>query len=302
MKNFIPLISVILTCFNRKDITLECLNALFSSKSIDKEYRLSIFLVDDCSTDGTAAAVSASYPQVTVITGSGSFFWAKGMHRAQEEAEKINPDYLLWLNDDTILNPEAIIQLLAVNVRGNDSENIGVVIVGATTDASYGRLTYGGLRSKSRLRRFNYDRLPISNFPQSCEAMNGNIVLVPREIFSSVGSIDPTFEHAMGDIDYALRVRSAGFRIVQAPGTLGKCSENRPNGSFHDKSLSASIRWNKFIDRKGLPPASWRHFVKRHGGIFWPAYFSYPYANFLLRIWLNDILKRFHSAPKIDKN
>ncbi len=51
---------------------------------------LSVYLVDDGSSDGTGDAVRQAYPSVSVIRGDGTLFWNRGMRKAWEDALKKN--------------------------------------------------------------------------------------------------------------------------------------------------------------------------------------------------------------------
>ena len=281
-------IAVLLTCYNRRAKTLASLRALFCN-TLPDGFQLKVVLVDDGSTDGTSDAVLEEFPLVDIHRGDGSLFWNRGMHMAHQIAIVSNPEFVLWLNDDTELEPNALINLLATYTQATISSGKIFIVVGATLDPRSNTLTYGGLRSRSRLRRFNYVRLPLSTSTQECDAMNGNIVLIPRIVYQTMGAVDPAFEHAMGDIDYALRAREADFYILVAPGFQGRCAANSPKATFQDSTLPPRIRWKKFVDRKCLPPSSWLHFVKRHARASWPLYFFYPYISFAARIIRDDL-------------
>ncbi len=90
---------------NRRDRTLACLTALFDQdvSAVDVE----AVLVDDGSTDGTAHAARALSDKVSVLRGDGSLYWARSMALAEEQASRGRPEYLLWLNDDVVLEPVA---------------------------------------------------------------------------------------------------------------------------------------------------------------------------------------------------
>jgi GT2 family glycosyltransferase len=103
-------------------------------------------------------------------------------------------------------------------------------------------------------------------------------VLVPMSVARQLGNIDASFEHAMGDTDYALRARAAGVPLYVASGFIGECANNPVAGGFTDRSLSLSQRWRAVMHRKGLPWRSWLHFSRRHGGLMWPFYFAWPYV------------------------
>lgn len=274
-------ITALLTTFNRKAYTLECL-ARLELAARRAGMTLDAVLVDDASTDGTADAVAAAFTWVTVERGDGSLFWNRGMHRAQAIAMQREVDFLLWINDDTLLTDDALVILMRTHKALHEQLGQPVIVVGATADSATGMLTYGGSVAVSRWRRFTYRRVWSATEPVKCEAMNGNLVLLPMEIVRVVGNFDPVFEHAMGDTDYALRARKAGYQVFVAPGFVGHCSNNSSVGTFLDNSLPFSLRWKKMMSRKGLPPRSWLHLTRQHGGMAWPLFFVWPYFKLIV--------------------
>ena len=100
--------------------------------------------------------------------------------------------------------------------------------------------------------------------------MNGNVVLVGRAVRDAIGAVrGDLFPHAFGDIDYGFTARSAGFEVVQAPGTVGECSRNPSPASRSLPTLRA--RWKALVSTKELPPAVWWRACRRHGGVLAPA-------------------------------
>ncbi len=63
-------IAVLITCFNRRELTLRCLRSLFAQRTPDG-YALNVFLTDDGCSDGTGDAVRRVFPQVAVLAGDG---------------------------------------------------------------------------------------------------------------------------------------------------------------------------------------------------------------------------------------
>lgn len=284
-------ITALLTSFNRKAYTLECL-ARLELAARRAGVTLDAVLVDDASTDGTTDAVAAAFTWVTVERGDGSLFWNRGMHRAQAIAMRREVDFLLWINDDTLLTDDALVNLMRTNEALRERLGQPVIVVGATADSATGMLTYGGSVAVSRWRRFTYRRVWSATEPVKCEAMNGNLVLLPMEIVRVVGNFDPVFEHAMGDTDYALRTRLLGFEIWVAPGFAGSCGHNSVIGTYLDKSLPFARRLKHLMSRKGLPWRSWLVLTRRHAGSFWPLYFCMPYARFILKFLIQRISVR----------
>lgn len=270
-------VNAILTSFNRRETTLACLRALAVSAQAAR-VELRAILVDDASTDGTAGAVRDEFEWVEVVEGTGDLFWNRGMHVGYGRAMADPPDYFLWLNDDTELCPDALFRLISQSEVLAAEAGHPVIVVGSTVDSQSGQLTYGGYVSRSRLHRFGYRLVWSDSRPVPCEAMNGNCVLIQPAVARRIGNLDPVYEHAMGDTDYALRAREAGFGVFVAAGVMGRCPSNPQAGSFTDESLPWRRRWQLMLDRKGLPVRSWLHFTRRHGGLMWPLYFAWPYA------------------------
>ncbi|MDP1789720.1 MAG: glycosyltransferase family 2 protein [Methylibium sp.] len=270
-------VCVLMTCFNRRDSTLACLQAIEASTGLG-HVQLSVVLVDDDSTDGTAFAVRQAHPWVTVIESEGGLYWCRGMHRAFAHALQFEYDHYVWLNDDTFPQPDALARLLACTHDLTQGRPLPVVAVGSVVHPITRQLTYGGERRVSRLRPLSLRRVRPLDHLQPVDTMNGNLVLVNALAAARVGNLDPAFEHAMGDIDYGLRARDAGVGVWLAPGVHGQCSSNDIRGTFQDASLGLGRRWRLMMARKGLPWRSWLRLTQRHAGLMWPLYFVWPYV------------------------
>lgn len=271
----------LLTCFNRRDKTLDCLRALAASTGL-RDVQVHAVLVDDGSTDGTARAVAAEFPWVRVVRvdpADGALFWCRGMHRAFAAAIETGFDHYLWLNDDTMLAPDALARLLATGAALRRRQGAAVIVVGSTVDAETGVVTYGGERRPSRWHPLRVERLQPLAVAQRCDSMTGNIVLIPADVALRVGNIDPVFEHSMGDTDYALRARRRGVQVWVDAGTHGTCSDNSPLGTWCDTTQPLRARWRDMMTRKGLPWRSWLVLTRRHAGPLWPIHFASPYVN-----------------------
>ena len=281
-KTALPIrVTVLLTCFNRKQHTMDCFSRLAKNTDLD-HVRVDAVLVDDGSTDGTAEAVRESFPWVQVVHDNGNLFWCRGMHRAFAIAQESDPDYFLWLNDDTTLRSDAIARLLACEATLRSANGKPVIVVGTTVDATTGAVTYGGERRAPGMKRSRFLRVLPSDVPQLCDSMNGNIVLISREAALIVGNVDPAFEHAMGDTDYALRARKLGVEVWLGPGLYGECGGNAQTGTYMDPAMPLARRWKQMMSRKGLPWRSWLVLTRRHMGPLWPLYFGWPYLSLLI--------------------
>lgn len=260
-------IGVVMACHNRRDKTLAALRALAAQRGDNAE--VEVHLVDDASTDGTAEAVRAEFPDVEILPGDGGLYWNGGMRVAFAAAMARDPDHYLWLNDDTVLDPDALRVLL-----DTAAHNLGIV-AGSTRDPDTGELTYGGVRRPDRSRPLRFALVPPGDEPRECETMNGNAVLIPRAVARVVGNLEPAYRHSMGDYDYGLRARRAGFAVSITPGTVATCARN-PEPVPGERPLRQELA--RIADVKNLPARDWLVFSRRWAGPAWPVYWASPYV------------------------
>lgn len=285
---------VLMTCHNRIDKTLACLEALYRNR-LPENVSLDVVLVDDGSSDGTREAVQDRFPAVRIIRGDGSLFWNGGMRRAYEAAQAEEYDYLLWLNDDTVLDGDAVERLLATQTQLLDRLGRPAIIVGSTRLPASNIPSYGGTVRIHRLKPMRFVLIPPETEPIECDTMNGNVVLVPREISLALGNLEPRFVHAGGDMDYGLRAKAALYSIWVMPGYAGACANDHPiSGSFNDVTLPLTDRMRKILSPKGLPLRTWLVLTRRHGGLLWPLHWAWPY----LKVFITSVAYRIRYAGK----
>lgn len=210
------IIAILLTVHNRKEKTLLCLQNLYRQE-LPYGYAMDVYLTNDGCTDGTPETVAEQFSQVNIINGDGDLFWNRGMYTAWKEAtERKDYDFYLWLNDDTFLMPGCLLEML------HDIEECAdkAIIVATMRSKDDEKPTYGGHSMDGK-------GIVVPNGTlQECSTMNGNCVLIPRNVYRVCGNLDRTFRHAIGDLDYGYRARKAGFKVYASKKYLGFCELN----------------------------------------------------------------------------
>ena len=284
-------IAVILTCFNRKQKTLDCLDAVFAQSAFN-DVTIDFYITDDGSKDGTRDALLKRYPNIRLLEGNGSLYWNGGMRLAWAEAFKGKYDFFLWLNDDTFLYPDTLRRMLDTHAKCMRDTGRAGIVVGSTHDET-GQTSYGGELQKSRFRPLTLIKIDPGEEVQQCDTFNGNCVLISREAAQILGNLDAGFSHAMGDTDYGLRAKRAGIPMWVMPFYAGRCvNDNHISGSFSDRALPVSERLKKIMSPKGLPWRPWMIVCRRHTGFLWPVYWMWPSVKILVT----------HSRPKERKS
>ena len=263
-------IAVLLTTFNRIQKTLTCLQSL-REQELPQGVELEVFLTDDASADGTADAVKKQFPATHVFSGTGSLFWAGGMRATWSKAVLHNPDYYLLLNDDTLLNKDAVSLLLK-----SGSGALPSICIGSTCDDHSGQISYGGWKVSSP-KRWKTERIHSSTNYMECDFGNANILLVSKEVVTKIGILADHFTHSLADYDYTLRSKKAGFSVEVAPGFLGSCIDDHGNNwKSSNTTLKERIQYLK--SPKGLAYKEYLRCIKDHCPL------SYPSA--FLKLWM----------------
>lgn len=272
-------ISILITCHNRLQKTINCLISVYSSK-LPEGYQIEIFLVDDGSTDGTCEVVKNDFPQVNVISGNGNLFWAGGMRLAWQTAIKKQKSHaFLLLNDDVIVDPDFLLKFIETEIFSLESTNKRGIYVGSTID-NLGNLSYGGYRIKTNHFVVNSEIVVPSTTPQICHFTNANILWVSHDVIEKIGIFDNKFTHGIADYDYSLRAVKHGIPVFVTPGICGHCTNDHVNNwSSSNTSLKKRISYLK--NPKGLAYKEYLFYIRRHFLL------NYPYS--FVMLWLKTL-------------
>ncbi|MCQ2520824.1 MAG: glycosyltransferase [Lachnospiraceae bacterium] len=268
-------IYVLLTCFNRKELTLQAVRTLLRGT---ENAKLTFVVTDDHSTDGTVEALKELSADIRIIPGSGNLFWNRGMRVSMRYAVKHKKDwdYVLLINDDVKFFA-GVPDMLVSQLRKRDAK----VIIGATKDQN-GKLSYGGVKKASRFFA-KFKLMPPREIPSYADTFNCNCVMLTKEAFLDAGLLDPHYKHSMGDYDYGLTLRRKGYFLLNAETYVGVCDDNCDEGTWRDSKLPRKKRLKIKEGIKGLPFKDWFYFVKKNYCIPAAIYHSItPYIKILI--------------------
>lgn len=249
----------IFTCFNRKDKTKQCIETITTG---NPECDFTFVVADDGSTDGTYELLQdmqLAY-SIHVLRGKGDWFYSGGMHAGMEYALQNLPhdfDYMLMMNDDVEFFDSSIQCMISQSTLQKDA-----VVVGAMRN-DCDELSYGAVKYISG---YKYRKLELSEWEALADTFNANCVLIPYKAFKQIGAMDPYYRHSLGDFDYGLSLKRAGYLIYQSKEYVGKCNNNCNKGTWTDLSLSRIERIRKKENVKGAPTKQWFYFLKKNFG------------------------------------
>ena len=213
-------IAIITINYNHSKETLECVESILQSTYTD--FRL--FLVDNGSEiDDYNKLCSSIYDErVQIVRQQPNIGYVGGVNLGLKEASKQNLDYYLIMNNDTILDKKAIIELLNTARKYRDQAIVSGKVYNIDEPDS---LQYIGqwCRNKNKLDYQPYVKggkeKDIGQFDEEIELGMADDVfwLVPKQIFKKIGYYSTDFFLYGEQNDYALRALKEGFKLIYTP-------------------------------------------------------------------------------------
>jgi GT2 family glycosyltransferase len=208
-------VAVVILTWDGKEDTLACLRSLANCPT----ERVSVIVVDNGSTDGTAAAVRDAHPSVRVIENRENLGFAEGNNVGIRHALKEGADCILLLNNDTTLAEDTLSVLVEELSRHPDAAAVSPLIyfysppdliwyAGATFDPSKGR--------SGRVTQYG-ERGVVDRTTRTTDRVTGAAMIVPSDVFREVGLLDSRLFLHFEDVEWSLRARAAGYSIYFAP-------------------------------------------------------------------------------------
>ncbi|MCF8216572.1 MAG: glycosyltransferase family 2 protein [Chlorobium sp.] len=255
-------VTVIVLNWNGKDDLLRCLGSLDPLLS----EQLRVLVVDNGSSDGSSAAVRDRFPGVELLALDRNFGYAGGNNAGFRHAMKRRPEYVVFLNNDTVVAPDAVARLTAV-LRDDPEAGIAVPEIlymddpdriwyaGGVVRLGLGLVRHEGIR---KLHGPAYARRKETGYATGC-------CIAMRSLdFERIGGFDERFGMYAEDVDLSLRVRKAGLTVVCEPAARvwHRVSASYGSGMHPRKILRKS--------------AAMLYLMRKHRA--WSGFIFYPFA------------------------
>jgi len=261
-------VSVVIVNYKVRDLLRDCLRSLEHDLAA---LRGEVWVVDNDSGDGSNEMVAAEFPWVRLIPST----WNRGYGAANNLAiRQARGRHVLILNPDTKLQPNALIDTLAVMDADPTIGALGPKLIRAdgTLDRACRRsfpspeVAFYRLFGLAKLFPNNprFARYNLLNVDEDTaidvDSVCGAYMLIRREVIERVGMFDEAFRMYGEDLDWAYRIKAAGWRVRYHPAVVvlhykGQSSRQRPMSSI--RAFYDAMR--RFYDK---------HYAQQHSAPF----------------------------------
>lgn len=209
-------VSIILLNYRGVKDTLECVESL---ERIDYE-NYEIIVVDNHSEDGSYEILKEKIGgRHILIEAPDNGGFAKGNNIGIDYAINNGADFVLLLNNDTLVIENFLSEMIGCSERHSDAGIVGCKIL---YNSQRDTIWYGG--GEIDLKRFygyHYGEgqkdSAIYNEEKEISFTTGCVMLLPRETILKAGKLPEEYFMYYEDVDYCLRVQRAGYKIYYCP-------------------------------------------------------------------------------------
>jgi GT2 family glycosyltransferase len=227
-----PAVGIIIPTRDRLDLLRPCIASVDKLSSYSQR---EIIILDNDSRETATRAYLATCGH-RVVAAPGPFNYSRIINAG---VRSTSTPYVVLLNNDTVVLSEDWIECLLELCQQPD---IGVV--GCTLVHADGRLQHTGIGVGYGHLAYNLGvGWPVL---RDASAVTGACMMVKREVFDLVGGFDESLAVAYNDVDFCLRVRQHGLRVVYTPFARLKHEESSSRGAL-DPSADHDVfraRWD----------------------------------------------------------
>jgi len=234
-------LGIVVTSYNTRDLLRTCLRSVYASAHhrAGGDFTFEVCVVDDASSDGSAGMVAAEFPQAHLIantenvgypTANNQGLRAFGFADSPGESSH-RPRFALLLNSDTELPPDALAQMLDFMAEHPDAGAAGpkIVLHDGSLDLACRRsfptpeVSFYHMAGLSRLfphsPRFGRYNLTYRDpdLVTEVDSVVGAFMMVRAATIAQVGLMDEQFFMYGEDLDWAYRIKEAGWKIYYNP-------------------------------------------------------------------------------------
>jgi GT2 family glycosyltransferase len=249
-----PLVVLLILTWNRRDDVLRCVASL---PRLGYPNLLPV-VIDNASRDDTVAALRARHPGLELIEQARNLGYAGGNNAGIRWALERGADYVQLINSDTEVTPGLTGEL--VRVAESDPR---IAVVGcrnllmedpARLWGAYSTLTYGPFLVRSE--GAGAADGPAWQVVRDVDAVIGNGYLWRRSALERIGLLDESLFGYHEDVDWCVRARRAGDRVVYA----GTAAIIHRGGSSSAPGHTRVFPARYFLGRNAM------RFVRRYAG------------------------------------
>jgi len=214
-KGLPPYVVVVILNTNRREDTLACLDSL--KKNTYPNF--CVIVLDNASNDGSIEAIRANHSDVEIVQLTDNLGYAGNNNVGIDAALGKGADWVLVLNEDTILAPDCLAQLVSACERDSRTGIVGPMVY--HHDEPDVIQSAGGMLGRHWQSLHLAQNEPENGqftLPHEVDWISGCAIMVRREVIEKVGKIDERYFYYWEETEWCIRAGKDGWLVVHVPG------------------------------------------------------------------------------------
>ena len=222
-----PRVGIVVLNWNGLKDTLECLESI--SALVYGNYEVIVF--DNGSRDGSPGAIAERFPGVLLLAETRNLGYTGGNNRAMAAALERGAEYVWLLNNDLVLDKNALKELIADSARNPRAGLLSPVIYHYRNPEELQFYKYEIDFKNFRLipRKSLQHQAPVG--PDRKPALWGTALLIRREVVQEIGYLNEGYFAYFEDMEYSVRAQRAGFECRTCAGARVYHKDSMATGS-----------------------------------------------------------------------
>ncbi len=276
-----PRVIIVVLNWNGKEDTAECLDSL--SQISYPNY--AIIVVDNGSTDGSVEFLTERYANIEIIQNNENIGFGAGNNVGMKRALNMGADYILLLNNDTVVDKRFLDCLVQEAERDRSIGFVGPKIyrlysheaeeyvvwkvftwkkmhldatqritllhsAGGSFNPWLGKMRH---RGAAEFDVGQYDERQVVDFVEA------SCVLIRKEVIEEIGGLDATHFAYVEDVDWCLRGQRAGYTTTYAP--QAKIWHKGGQSSVHHAKVYCATRNRLWMMQKNVTKLQYTTFL-----------------------------------------
>jgi len=236
--------SIIIPVFNNLSLTRQCLESIEENTDAPHE----IIVVDNGSSDGTRDYLHGLEARgaVRVITNRLNLGFAKASNQGAQAARG---EYLVFLNNDTIVQPGWLREMVTVAQKDEKIGTVGAKLLYPDESIQHAGVVFTDSKLVYHIYKY-YDRdHPAVNKEREFQAVTAACMLIKKDLFFKAGAFPESYRNGFEDVDLCFTLREQGYKNVYTPRAVVYHLESKTPGRNDRDRENSQIFRSRWYDK-----------------------------------------------------
>jgi GT2 family glycosyltransferase/glycosyltransferase involved in cell wall biosynthesis len=227
--------SIIIPVFNNFALNRQCLESIWANT---EPGGYEIIVVNNGSSDGTTELLRRYEEQgrLKAIYNRENLGFSKACNQGAEAA---GGEFLVFLNNDTVVLPDWLRELLSCARKHGEIGAVGAKLLYPDESVQHAGVVFCAEKRPYHVYRDLHKDHPAVNKEREHQVVTGACMLVKRDVFFEAGLFDEQYQNGFEDVDLCFNIRKMGYKIIYNPRCVVYHLESKTPGRKNNERKNA---------------------------------------------------------------